>query len=188
MQGLKQSARKESRTMKVSLESIKELRERTSASVLHCKQALEDARGDIQKAVELLRKRGLEIAGKKQKGVLYEGRIEAYVHHGNKIGVLLEVNCQTDFVARNSDFCQFTKDIAMQIAACNPAYIKKEDVPAQVIKKQKDKELFFKDNCLLEQVFIKDPTLTIKDYLGSLIAKIGENIVIRRFLRYKVGE
>jgi elongation factor Ts len=174
--------------MKIPVGLIKELRERTSASVMDCKQALQDAKGDIQKAAQLLRKRGLEIAAKKQDRVVGEGRIEAYVHHGNKIGVLLEVNCETDFVARNSDFCQFTKDIAMQIAACNPTYIKREDVPAQVLKKEKDKELFFKDNCLLEQVFIKDPTLTIKDYLGSLIAKVGENIVIRRFVRYKIGE
>jgi elongation factor Ts len=110
------------------------------------------------------------------------------VHLGNKIGVLLEVNCDTDFVARNSEFCQFTKDIAMQIAACNPLYIKKEDVPAQVLEKEKDKEQFYKDNCLLEQAFIKDPAISIKDYLGSLIAKMSENIFIRRFIRYKIGE
>ena len=135
-----------------------------------------------------MRKRGLEIAAKKQDRLAKEGRIEAYVHHGNKIGVLLEVNSETDFVARNSDFCQFTKDVAMQIAACNPKYIKREDVPASVIEKYKDKEQFYKEHCLLEQAFIKDPALTIKDCLGSLIVKIGENIVIRRFTRYKVGE
>ena len=160
----------------------------TSASISDCKKALQEVDGDIQKAVELLRKRGLEIVAKKQDRVTKEGRIEAYVHLGNKIGVLLEVDCETDFVARNSDFCQFTKDVAMQIAACNPLYIKKEDVPEDVIEQQKDKEQFYKDNCLLEQVFIKDPSLTIKDYLGSLVAKIGENIVIRRFMRYKFGE
>lgn len=174
--------------MKVSLESIKELRNKTCSSVSDCKQALQDAKGDIEKAAQLLRKRGLEIAAKKQDRFAKEGRIESYVHHGNKIGVLLEVNCETDFVARNSDFCQFTKDIAMQIAASSPTYIKKEDIPAKVIKKEKDKERFYKDYCLLEQVFIKDPALTIKDYLASLIAKIGENIVIRRFIRYKIGE
>ena len=174
--------------MKISLDAIKELRAMTSASISDCKKALAQAGGDTQKAVELLRKRGLEIATAKQDRVAKEGRIEAYVHLGNKIGVLLEVDCETDFVARNSDFCQFTKDVAMQIAACNPAYIKKEDVPKDVIEKQNDKELFFKESCLLEQVFIKDPNITIKDYLGSLVAKIGENIVIRRFVRYKVGE
>lgn len=160
----------------------------TSASISHCKSALEEAKGDIKKAVELLRKQGLEIAAKKEGRSVKEGRIETYVHHGNKIGVLLEVNCESDFVARNSDFCQFTKDISMQIAACNPLYIKKEDVPTKIIKSQKDKELFFKNNCLLEQPFIKDPNITVKDYLGSLIAKIGENVVIRRFVRYKIGE
>lgn len=174
--------------MGVSLESIKELRRMTSASISDCKKALQEVDGDIQKAVELLRKRGLEIVAKKQGRVTKEGRIEAYVHLGNKIGVLLEVDCETDFVARNSDFCQFTKDVAMQIAACNPLYIKKEDVPEDVIEQHKDKEQFYKDNCLLEQVFIKEPSLTIKDYLGSLVAKIRENIVIRRFVRYKVGE
>jgi elongation factor Ts len=174
--------------MKITLEAIKELRERTLASITDCKHALQEAKGDIQKAVDLLCKKGLEIAAKKQERVAREGRIEAYVHHDNKIGVLLEVNCETDFVARNSEFCQFTKDIAMQVAACNPTYIKREDVPSQVIKKEKDKEQFYKDNCLLEQIFIKDPNLTIKEYLGSLVAKMGENIVIRRFTRYKVGQ
>lgn len=174
--------------MKISLQSIKELREMTSASIIECKKALQEVNGDIQKALKLLRKRGLEIATGKQSRHTKEGRIESYVHHDNKIGVLLEVDCETDFVARNSNFCQFTKDIAMQIAACNPKYLKREDVPKGVIKSEKDKELFFKDNCLLEQVFIKDPNLTIKDYLASLIAKIGENILIRRFVRYKIGE
>ncbi len=174
--------------MKISLESIKKLREMTCASISDCKQALKETEENIQKAVDLLRKRGLKIAADKQGRVVKEGRIEAYVHQGNKIGVLLEIDCETDFAARNSDFCQFTKDIAMQIAACYPAYIKKEDVPAGIVEKEPDKELFFKDNCLLEQVFIKDPSITVKDYLGSLVAKIGENILIRRFVRYKIGE
>lgn len=174
--------------MGISVDLIKELRHVTSASIVHCKQALEEAGGDIQKAVELLRKRGLKIAAEKQGRMAKEGRIEAYVHLGSKIGVLLEVDCETDFVAKNSDFCQFTKDVAMQIAASNPLYIKKEDVPKEVIKKEKDKELFYKENCLLEQAFVKDLNITVRDYLASLIAKIGENIVIRRFTRYRVGE
>jgi elongation factor Ts len=135
-----------------------------------------------------LRKRGLEIAAKRQSHLAHEGRIEAYVHMGNKIGVLLEVNCESDFVARNSNFIQFTKDLAMQITACNPLYIKKEDVPGDAVEQEKNKEEFYKNNCLLEQVFVKDPSITVKDYLGSIIAKLGENIVIRRFTRYKVGE
>jgi len=174
--------------MKVSLESVKELRKITSASVSDCKSALQDSGADIEKAVELLRKRGLELASQRKDRKTQEGRIESYVHTGNKLGVLLEVNSETDFVAKNSDFSQFTKDLAMQITASNPLYIKREDVPKEAIAQEKDKELFFKEHCLLEQPFIKDPSITIKDYLGNLIAKIGENIVIRRFVRYKVGE
>jgi len=174
--------------MRIPVEAVKELREMTCASVAHCKKALEETKGDIKKAAVLLRKQGLEIAAKKQDRAAKEGRIDAYVHLGNKIGVLLEVNCETDFAARNSDFVQFTRDIAMQIAALSPAYIKKEDVPADILKDEKDKQGFYKTHCLLEQQFVKDPAITIQDYLGSLVAKIGENIVIRRFTRYKIGD
>jgi len=174
--------------MKISLESVKELRQITSASISDCRDALQEAGGDIKKAVELLRKRGLEMAVQKQERVAKEGRVESYLHTGNKLGVLIEVNSETDFVAKNSDFSQFTKDLAMQIAASNPSYIKREDVSQEVIEKVKDKELFFKEHCLLEQPFIKDPNITIKDYLGDMVVKLGENIVIRRFVRYKVGE
>lgn len=170
------------------MEAIKELRSLTSASISDCKKALNQTGGDVKKAIEWLRKKGLEMAKDKQDRTAKEGRIEAYVHHGNKIGVLLEVNCETDFAAKNFEFCQFTKDIAMQIAASDPKYLNKEDVPAQVLKDQDDKEEFYKNNCLLEQQFVKDPSISIKDYLGSLIAKIGENIVIRRYVRYKIGE
>lgn len=174
--------------MVISVDLIKQLRELTCASVGHCKKALEETGGDIKKAAEQLRRQGLEIAAKKQSRAAKEGRIEAYVHLGNKVGVLLEVDCESDFVARNSDFCQFTKDLAMQITACSPSYIKREDVPADVLGQEKNKEEFIKSNCLLEQVFVKDPGITVKDYLGSIVAKLGENIVIRRFIRYKVGE
>ena len=174
--------------MAISLKLIKELRSITAASIANCKKALEEAGGDIQKAVAILRKRGLEIVANKQGRATGEGRIEAYVHTGNKIGVLLEVNCETDFVSRSSEFAQFTKDLAMQIAASSPSYIKREDVPAEIIKKEHDKELFYKNNCLLEQPFIKDTNITVKDYLGSIIAKFNENITVRRFLRYRLGE
>ena len=174
--------------MKISVELVKELRYQTCASVAHCKKALEESNGDIKKAATLLRKQGLEIAAKKQDRAVKEGRIEAYVHLGNKIGVLLEVDCESDFVARNSDFTQFTKDLCMQIAACNPQYIKKEDVSAEAAEQAKSKEEFYKAHCLLEQPFVKDPGITVKDYLGSIVGKLGENIVIRRFIRYKVGE
>jgi len=174
--------------VKISIDLIKELRDISSSSVAHCKKALEDTKGDIKKAAVLLRKQGLEIAAKKQSRTAKEGRIEAYVHQGNKIGVLLEVNCESDFVAANNDFTQFTKDVAMQIAAVNPLYLKKEDVPHEALESEKSEEDFYKNHCLLEQPFVKDPSITINDYLGSIVAKIGENIVIRRFIRYKIGE
>jgi len=174
--------------MGASVHLIKELRNATGASIAQCKKALEESGGDLKKASQVLRNRGLEIALRTQGAVAKEGRIESYVHLGNKIGVLLEVNCDTDFVARNADFIQFTKDISMQIAACSPLYLKKEDVPADLLKEEKNKEEFYKNHCLLEQAFVKDPSIAIKDYLGSLVAKLSENIVIRRFVRYKIGE
>jgi elongation factor Ts len=174
--------------MKIPVDLIKELRDQTCASVAHCKKALEESGGDLKKAAVLLRKQGLEIAAKKQDRAAKEGRIEAYLHLGNKIGVLLEVNCESDFVARNSDFTQFTKDLCMQIAACSPQYIKKEDVPAEAAEQAKSKEEFYKAHCLLEQPFVKDPGITVNDYLGSIVGKLGENVVIRRFTRYKIGE
>jgi len=176
--------------MEISVSLIKELRELSAASISDCKKALVDAKGDIKKAMDLLRKRGLEKSASKKDRVSKEGRVEAYVHTGNKIGVLIEVDSETDFVAKNEAFAQFTKDLAMQIAACNPTYIKREDVPASLLEQDtdKDKELFYKNNCLLEQVFVKDPGMTIKDLLGSLVVKFNENIVIRRFIRYKIGE
>jgi elongation factor Ts len=174
--------------MKISIELIKELREMTSSSVAHCKKALEEAQGDIKKAAVFLRKQGLEIAAKKQSRLAKEGRIEAYIHHGNKIGVLLEINCESDFVARNEDFAQFARDLAMQIAATSPLYLKKDDVPKEVLENEKNREDFYKNNCLLEQSFVKDPSITVNDYLGSIVAKLGENILIRRFMRYKIGE
>ncbi len=160
----------------------------TFASIAECKKALEETGGDISKARDVIRRRGLEIAAKRQGHLAKEGRIDCYVHTGSKIGVLLEVVCETDFVARNSDFCQFTKDVAMQIAALAPTYIKREDVPEEVLAQEKNKELYVKEHCLLEQAFIKDAALVMKDYLASLIAKFSENISIRRFVRYKIGE
>lgn len=174
--------------MNITAEMIKELREITSCGVIECKKALEEAKGDFEAAQKILRKRGLELAAKKGGRTAKEGRIEAYIHQGAKIGVLVEVNCETDFVAKNDDFCKFTKDIAMHIAATSPKYIKGEDVPADVLAKQHDSDAFLKEHCLLEQPFVRDPGKTIRDYLNELIAKIGENIFINRFARYKVSE
>ncbi|MBN1913156.1 MAG: elongation factor Ts [Candidatus Omnitrophica bacterium] len=174
--------------MNIPLNSVKELRKSTSASIADCRKALEESKGDMAKAAEWLRKHGLEMAAKKEGRHTKEGRVESYVHTGSKVGTLLEVGCETDFVARNEDFCRFAKDLAMQITACNPRYIKKEDVPEDIIKNEKDKEQFYKEHCLLEQPFIKDSSINIKDYLGSIVSKVGENIVVRKFIRYKIGE
>jgi len=171
--------------MKATADDIKILREQTSCGVIDCKNAIEKAGGDMTQAKQLLMERGLELAAKKGSREAKEGRIEAYVHMGSKIAVLVEVNCETDFVARNEDFCVFAKDLAMHIAALNPKYLKEEDVPADVLK---NADIFIKENVLLNQTFVKDSSKTIQEYLNTLIAKIGENIRIGRFARYKVGE
>ena len=171
-----------------SVDAIKELREQTSCGVIECKKALEEARGDLKKAKEILQKRGLEIAAKKVSREAKEGRIEGYVHNGNKIAVLVEVNCETDFVARNEDFTKFTKDLAMHIAAMAPDYIKEDQIDAGVLRQQANPGLYLKEKILLNQPFVKDQSKTIQDYLNELVAKIGENILISRFVRYQVGQ
>ena len=152
--------------MMATADDIKRLREETSCGVIDCKKALEEAKGDFPKAKELLRKRGLEMAAKKSDRAAKEGRVEAYIHHGSKIGVIVEVNCETDFVARSGDFCAFTRDVAMHIAAMNPANVQE----------------------LLAQPFVKDAGKSIQDLLNELVAKIGENTVVGRFMRFKIGE
>lgn len=174
--------------MSVSLELIKQLRAETSASIADCRKALDNSEGDIARAREILKKKGLEMAAKKADRVTSQGCVGSYLHHDHKTAVLVEVNCETDFVARNDDFRRFVKDLSLHIAASNPRYVKREDVPESDLKDAGDKEDFFKAHCLVEQPFVKDPALTIKDYLGTVIGKLGENIVIRRFVRYKVGE
>lgn len=174
--------------MATTADDIKRLREETSCGVIDCKKALEEAKGDFNKAKEFLRQRGLEMAAKKSDRLVREGRVESYVHNGNKIGVMVEVNCETDFVARSEDFCKFTRDLAIHIAALNPKYIKKEDVPMDVLAKEKDTQAFIEANCLMNQAYVRDPSKNIQDLLNELIAKIGENIVVGRFVRFKVGE
>ncbi len=171
-----------------SLELIKELREATSCGVIDCKKALEESDGDLTKAKELLKQRGLELAAKKGGRSAKEGRIEVYIHTGNKMIAMVEVSCETDFVARNEDFIQFSKDVAMQIGAMAPAYIKEEDVPQEVLKVQEDPKTFLKEKCLMNQTFIKDSSKGMQDYLNEIVAKIGENVFVNRFTRYKVGE
>jgi len=191
------------------MDAIKKLRDKTSAGVVDCKKALKESGGDIDKAIEFLRKQGAVLASKKAGRTAKQGRIESYIHLGGKIGVMVEVNCESDFVARNDGFESFVKDIAMQIAASSPLYLNKADVPAESIAKEteiikaqiKDKPAaaiakitegklnkFFEDVCLLEQPFIKDTNLKVKDIVTSMIAKIGENIVVKRFVRWNLGE
>jgi len=191
------------------LDAIKILRDKTSAGVMDCKSALREAKGDVEKAIVILRKKGIKLASEKSSRVAKEGLIESYIHSNGKIGVLVEVNCETDFVARNDEFKKFVRDISMQIAASKPIYVRREDVPGEMVKKEKEilafpvknkpketlekilagkLEKFYGKICLLEQPFVKDPKMKIKGLLYSLIAKIGENIVIRRFARYQLGE
>ena len=174
--------------MKISVDLIRELRQLTSCPISECRKVLQETKGDVKKAQVLIRKRGLAISEKKKDREAKEGLVSSYVHMGGKIGVLVEVSCETDFVARSEDFLKFSKDIAMQIAASSPQVINKEDVSKELLKGHKNKDQFIKEICLMEQSFIKDPSMTIKDCLGELIAKIGENISIRRFIRFSIKE
>ncbi len=189
---------------------VKELREKTGAGILDCQKALTDTGNDIGKAIDFLRKKGLAAAEKKAGRETKEGLVSAYIHPGNRVGVLVEVNCETDFVARNEEFQALVKDIALQIAAAKPLFVKRDEIPAEVLEKEQriyqaqakemgkpesawakiaegKLEKFFQESCLLEQAFIKDPSVTIKDLLTQKIAKIGENIAVRRFTRYQLG-
>ncbi|MFH1046394.1 MAG: translation elongation factor Ts [Candidatus Omnitrophota bacterium] len=174
---------------KISAQDIQKLREKTSAGVMDCKKALADSQGDFDKALEVLKEKGIAIAQKKATREARDGRVEAYVHTNNKIGVLVEINCETDFVSRCEDFQKLCKDVAMQIAALCPLYISRENVPKEVLKEEAGREdEFCKTHCLLEQTFIKDQSKTIKDCVTEVVAKVGENIVIRRFTRFQLGE
>lgn len=188
---------------------VKELREKTNAGMMDCKKALTETAGDLVKAEEYLRKKGIASAGKKASRVAKEGIVASYIHLQGKVGVLVEINCETDFVAKNEIFREFVKDITLHIAAASPLYVSRDQVPASLLEAERriyaaqvtgkpenivekivdgkiDK--FYGTLCLLEQAFIKNPDLTIKDYVNSKIAELGENIVIRRFTRYMVGE
>ncbi len=168
----------------ISLEAIKALREKTSASLNDVRNALEASGGNEAKALEHLRQRGAQIAEKRQGRKTSQGRVESYVHHNGRLGALVEVNCETDFVARTPEFLQFCREVAMQVAAMSPRYIRAEDVPSD--RRLSPEEI--KDVCLLEQPFVKDPKATVHDLLKALIAKTGENVVIRRFVTFTLGE
>ena len=190
---------------------VKELRGKTGAGILDCQNALKETDSDIEKAIDLLRQRGLAAAQKKAGRETREGVVSSYIHAGSKIGVLVEVNCETDFVARNEEFQELVKDVALQIAAANPSYVKRDQVPPEQVEREKAiylaqaKELgkpaaaiekivqgklekFYQESCLLEQSFIKDPNVTITEILTQKIAKLGENITIARFTRYQLGQ
>ncbi len=195
----------------ISAAMVKELRDKTGSGMMDCKEALQECDGDIDKALDYLRKKGLATAAKRAGRSLSEGQVGAYIHTGGKIGVMVEVNCETDFVAKNEDFQGFVKNIAMHIAATNPVSVRPEEVPEDIIDREKeiyraqalemgkpekmvDKiaegklNKFYKENCLLNQAYVRDPKLTIQDLLNEMIAKIGENITIKRFVRFSVGE
>jgi len=197
--------------MSISVEQIKELRELTGAGMMDCKSALTEAKGDIAKATKILREKGLAGLKEKSSRAAKEGVVDAYIHGEGNIGVLVEVNCETDFVARNEDFKQFVHDVAMQIAAASPSYIDRDSVPqeeidhergiykAQVLAEGKPEKIvdkivdgklvkYYQSVCLLEQAFIKNPDLTIEGYLGDIACKLSENIVIKRFARFQLGE
>ncbi|MCW7752641.1 translation elongation factor Ts [Desulfobotulus sp. H1] len=194
----------------ISAEMVKELRAKTGAGIMDCKAALKETDGDLEKAVDFLRKKGLATAKKKSGREASEGRVEAYIHMGGKIGVLVEVGCETDFVAKNDDFIEFCRNIAMHIAAAAPMGLSSEDIPADVIAREKDVyrgqlleegkpenmvdkivegkiSKFFKESCLLSQPYIKEPKLTVQDVVNETVGKIGENIVIKRFSRFQIG-
>lgn len=194
----------------ISAAKVKELRDRTNAGMMDCKKALAESGGDMEKAIAWLRQKGLAVAGKRAGRSTSEGVVQCYIHSNNKLGVMVEVNCETDFVAKTDQFIQFAHDIAMQIAATNPVAIRREEVPADLLEKEKDIyrkqaidsgkppqiaekmvtgriDKFYKEVCLMEQAFVKNPEISVQDMLNELIAKMGENISVKRFVRFQVG-
>ncbi len=192
-----------------SAEAVKQLREKTGVGIMDCKNALKESNGNFEKAIEILRKRGIAVAQKKANRATKEGRISSYIHMGGKIGVLVEIGCETDFVAKTDDFREFSQNIAMHIAAVRPQYLLPDEVPSDFI--EKEKEIFkeqvknkpanvidkiiqgkidkrMEEICLLEQTYVKDDKMKVKDYVTSVIARVGENIAIRRFVRFELGE
>src|SRR5467141_3059803 len=196
-------------TMQIDPKTVKELRDKTNAGMMDCKRALAEAHGDLAKAEMILRTKGIASASKKASRVTKEGIVASYIHLQGKVGVLVEVNCETDFVAKNQIFRDFVKDITLHVAAAHPLYVSREEVPGSLIEAEREiyraqvkgkpanvtekivdgkLDKFYSTVCLLEQGFIKNPDVTIKDLLNGKIAELGENIIIRRFTRYLVGE
>jgi elongation factor Ts len=197
--------------MNISAELVKTLRDKTGAGIIDCKTALSQTGGDIEKAIDYLRKKGLATASKKAGRIAAEGTVTSYIHAGGKIGVLIEVNCETDFVGRTDEFQSLVRDIAMHVAATSPQFVKREEVPKQIVEREREiyraqaremkkpenmlekiadgkMEKFYAEACLLEQPFVRDPEKTIETVVKEAIAKIGENITVRRFARFQLGE
>lgn len=196
--------------MKITSQMVKELRDKTNAGMMDCKKALTETEGDLEKSVDLLRQKGLAVAAKRADRATSEGTIQCYIHAGGKLGVMVEVGCETDFVAKTDDFLAFAKDVAMHVAAAGPLAVTREEMPQDLIERERqiyvnqakesgkpeniiDKivtgkiDKFVAENCLMEQKFIKNPDLTVQDLLNELIAKMGENISVKRFTRYQLG-
>ena len=201
----------EEKTMEIKATQVKELRQQTGAALMACKSALQEAKGDLDNAVTILRTRGLAAAAKKSGRAAAEGTVGSYLHAGGRIGVMIEVNCETDFVAKNEDFHALVRDLAMHVAASSPRFVSREEVPAKEVEKERqifrdqakasgkpekilDKivdgklDRFYSEHCLLDQPFVKDPDRSIKDVVNAAVLKLGENIQVRRFVRYGVGE
>lgn len=175
--------------MAVTTDMVKELRDRTGAGIKECKDILTQTDGNMNKAIEILRERGIEAAAKKADREAREGRVEVYIHPGSRLAALVELNCETDFVARTDDFIKLSKDLALHVAAANPRYLTVDDVPAEAIAESGQKpEKFYEDYVLLSQPYVRDAGQTIQDMIKSGIARLGENIIVRRFVRFEVGE
>jgi elongation factor Ts len=197
-------------TVKITSQMVKELRDKTNAGMMDCKRALGETEGDLEKAVDLLRQKGLAVAAKRADRATSEGVVESYIHAGGKLGVMVEVGCETDFVAKTDDFQAFAKDIAMHVAAVSPVSVTREEVPAEMVEREKEiyinqakdsgkpdniiekivsgkMEKYLSEICLMDQKFVKNPDLTIQDLLNELIAKMGENISVKRFARFQIG-
>lgn len=172
----------------MGVEDIKKLREMTSISINECRKALEESRGDFDKALAALRQRGAYVMDKKKDRQVSQGVIDSYIHFGGNLGSIVEINCETDFVARTENFKKFVKDIAMHIAAIGPIYVKREDIPSSELSKIANADEYAKQHCLLEQPYVKDSTITVNDYLKDIVSQTGENVVIKRFSRFVLGE
>ena len=172
----------------MSLDSIKKLRDLTSLGINDCKKALAESKGDFNKALKILKNKGIQMLAERGSRATLQGSIDSYVHFGGNLAALVEVSCETDFVARTDEFKEFVKDMAMQVAAANPEYIKKEDISKETLAEIKNPDEYVKQYCLLDQTFIKNSKISVRDYLQEVVSQTGENVVLKRFVRFSLGE